>query len=208
MDLKNARIIGFFSLPSPSLGEHNPAAYCNAMANVPAGAGSCSHCGNGIIHHVVVRDSAGTVRFIGTTCAEKIGVDREALRYRMTSEEREARAMKRAERAAAFNAMESEWDEHFNAYLAQRLEKVGHVVEILESKDSDFHRSLATQLRQGSLSPNQAFYAAKATSATGRRNKKNAEAWDAIYDICVEQDGRPSYYEFCRAWRESNSSAA
>lgn len=177
------------------------------MANVPAGAGSCQHCGRGILHHVVIRVN-GANHFIGTDCAEKVGADREALRYRMTSEEREARALKRAERVAAHNAMESEWEELFEAYLVQRMEKVGHVVEILEGFDSDFHRSLATQLRQGSLSSSQAFYAAKSSSATGRRNKKNAEAWDAIYELCVESDNRPSFYEFCRAWREANASAA
>jgi hypothetical protein len=40
LDLTNARVIGFFSLPSPSLAERNPSAYNAAMHDIPAGAGS------------------------------------------------------------------------------------------------------------------------------------------------------------------------
>ena len=75
MTLQTARIIGFFSIPSPSLAEHNPQAYAEAMREIPANAGTCSHCGTGIVHHVVIVDETGKTRFIGTTCAEKVGCD-------------------------------------------------------------------------------------------------------------------------------------
>ncbi len=127
--LERATIVGFFSIPSPTLAEHNPSAYAAAMAGLPEGSGSCSHCGMGIRHHVVIRDEDGGERFIGCMCAEKVGVPkaREAIRYRMTTE----------------------------------------------------------QLAFRPLSFRQAEYVAKATSATGRRNKRNAEAFDAVIDLCT-----------------------
>lgn len=197
MDLKNARIVGFFSLPSPYLAEHNPAGYANALANCPRGAGSCFHCGTGILHHVVVKDTEGNTRFIGSTCAERVGLDKECLRYRMTSEEIKARRDKRNAYFDAEARRRNAWNDLWDTYLAARFEDIGDIVEMLEKLDTDFHRSLAEQLRRSKLSPNQAYYVAKATSATGRRNKKNAEAWDAVVERCTAPDPRePNHWKF------------
>lgn len=104
MNLKAARVTGFFSLPSPSLGEHNPSAYAAAMADAPAGAGSCAHCGMGIRHHVVV-ECEGVTAFIGTTCAERIGGEVAAcVASGLTSEERAAREAKRNAKLAEMDA--------------------------------------------------------------------------------------------------------
>jgi hypothetical protein len=102
--LANATVIGFFSLPSPSLAEHNPSAYYNAMANSPSGAGTCSHCGTGIVHHVVIRDESGKTRFIGTQCAEKVGIDPEAIRLRKSREQIDAEKAAHEEYLANFDA--------------------------------------------------------------------------------------------------------
>lgn len=184
--LSNAHVVGFFSIPSPDLAEHNPSAYTAAMANLPAGAGTCSHCGTGILHHVIIRDDAGT-RFIGTTCAEKVGVSPECVRYKMTSEQL-------AERAAARLAAREEWqlkrqDERdaAAARLAARREKVGDLVDMLRNLGGEFYTSLANQLETRPLSWRQAEYVAKATSATGRRNKRNAAAFDAVWERCCEE---------------------
>ena len=47
------------------------------------------------------------------------------------------------------------------------------------------HASLAAQLSRGPLSSRQAEYVAKATSSTGRRNKRNADAFDAVFERCI-----------------------
>lgn len=176
--LRNASVIGFFSIPSPSLAEHNPSAYNTAVAALPAGAGCCSQCGMGIIHHIVIRDEAGAVRFIGTDCAKKIGGEVEAaVRVRKTSEELAAIAARDAARDAAWRESEAR---RLEAEAANR-EKFADLIAILEAKGSEFHSSLAAQLiSRGRLSWKQAPYVAKATSETGRRNKKNAAAWDEI----------------------------
>ena len=85
--IRTAEIIGFYSLPSPSLAEHNPTAYNLAMQAAPRGAGSCSHCGRGIVHHVIIRDENSVVRCIGTDCAAKVGFDADQVRDRLTDEQ-------------------------------------------------------------------------------------------------------------------------
>ena len=179
--LQNARIIGFFSIPSASLAEHNPSAYTAAMAALPAGAGCCSQCGMGLVHHIVIKDG-DTVRFIGQDCAKRVGVDPEAIRLRLTSEERAARDAARAARYAAIDAAIAEREAKEQETRAIRREKFADILSILRASGSEFHTSLADQLEVRPLSWKQAGYAVKATSETGRRNKKNAAAWDEIYE--------------------------
>jgi hypothetical protein len=187
--LEHATIVGFFSIPSPALAEHNPAAYTAALAGLPAGAGSCSHCGMGILHHVVIRDEDGSQRFIGSMCAEKVGVPkaREAIRYRMTSEQLAAREAEREAKREAWQIAKQKEEDEKAAHLAKRRESIGHLVDMLRSFGGDFYLSLASQLEVRSLSYRQAEYVAKATSSTGRRNKRNAEAFDAVIDICTAE---------------------
>lgn len=187
MNLKTATILGFYSLPSLHLAEHNPTAYNNALRDAPKGAGSCAHCGRGILHNVIVRDQAGNTLCIGTDCAQKVGLDPEALRNRMTTEQL-------AERRARW---EHERDQARQKYLqreaaiearkALRRERYGDLLTILRGMQTEFHSSLAEQLESNHLSYNQACYVAKATSATGRRNKRNADAWDAVVELCCER---------------------
>ena len=186
--LKASRIVGFFSLPSPSLAEHNPTAYQIAISEAPAGAGTCAHCGMGILHHVVIEDENGKRHFIGTTCAEKVGCDPEQIKHRWTDEDKAAWEARRLERQAAYDEKRAAYEEEVRIRRALRLEQVGDIVHLLESLGGEFYTSLASQLRDGPLSPRQAHYVAKATSETGRRNKRNADAWDDILDRCVEED--------------------
>jgi hypothetical protein len=184
--LSTATVIGFFSIPSADLAEHNPSAYNAAMACLPAGAGTCSHCGTGIRHHIVICDEDGT-RFIGTTCAEKVGIAPECARYKMTSEQIEARAAKRAASREEWQRKQQKEADAHAAHIAARREKVGDLVDMLRSLGGEFYASLANQLEIRPLSWRQAEYVAKATSATGRRNKRNAEAFDAVWNRCVEE---------------------
>lgn len=184
--LSSARVVGFFSLPSLWLAEHNPDAYINAMAEAPAGAGSCSHCGTGILHHVIIRDGDGPERFIGHDCARKVGISPEAVRYRMTSDQLAARDAQRAEKRDEWQRKRQAEADERAALVATRRETVGDLVDMLRAMESDFHASLASQLETGPLSWRQAGFVAKATSATGRRNKKNADAWDDVVERCCE----------------------
>lgn len=86
-DLSSASVIGFFSIPPASLAFHNPSAYQAAMSSLPLGSGTCSHCGTAIRHHVIIRLPDGTERFIGTDCAQRVGIDPEAVRLRLTSDQ-------------------------------------------------------------------------------------------------------------------------
>jgi hypothetical protein len=174
--IRNAQVIGFFSIPSASLAEHNPEAYNNLVRALPEGCGSCSQCGMGITHHIVIRDEDGRKRFVGSDCAEKIGVDADSIRYRKTTEEIAARDAKRQAWAAEYKALKDAED----AKIAERTERFADVVAILMACNSDFHTSLAEQVVRYPLSWKQAGYVAKATSATGRRNKANAAVWDDI----------------------------
>jgi ribosome-binding protein aMBF1 (putative translation factor) len=186
MDLKNAKIIGFFSMPSPHLAAHNPSAYSNAITGLPAGAGSCYHCGTAILHHVVVREATGEVRLIGTTCAERVGLNVKQVRYRITDEQLAAQNARRAAAEDERQRKRREAEEALALQIATRREHVGFLVDMLREKGGYFYESLADQLEVRPLSERQALYVAKATSDTGRRNKKNAEAFDAVIGLCVD----------------------
>ena len=178
MNLSCAKVTGFFSLPSPMLAEHNPAAHAAAMAGAPAGAGTCAHCGTGILHHVEVESEAGVRSFIGTSCALKVGVSEVLIRTRRTSAEQAEIDAKQDARMARFAAER-------DARRAAQVAHVGDLIKMLWHADSEFHRSLARQLYEGPLSERQAHFVAKVTSATGRRNKANAAAWDDVLDRCI-----------------------
>jgi DNA-binding protein H-NS len=182
MNLSNARVIGFFSLPSPALAEQNPAAYNAAMAGAPAGAGSCAHCGTGIVHHVVVATAAGATAFIGTSCAEKVGEERvkTCVRARLTDEQ----LMERERKAQAAAALRQAEEDANTARLAARAERLKDVLDVLRAQETDFHSSLAAQLGYGSLTWRQAECVAKAV--VGRCTKKTEAAWNAIYERCME----------------------
>jgi hypothetical protein len=183
--LTTAHVIGFFSLPHPSLAEHNPSAYSAAMAGAPAGAGACSQCGMGIRHHVVIRDESGTERFIGTDCAERVGVAPESLRYRLTSDQLAERDARRKADHAEWQRKQQERENADAVRLAARMDAVGDLVDMLRRLGGEFYSSMAEQLSRGPLSSRQAEYVAKATSSTGRRNKRNADAFDAVFERCI-----------------------
>jgi hypothetical protein len=188
MDLSTAVVIGFFSLPSPSLAERNPSAYNAAMREAPKGAGSCQHCGTGILHHVIIRLSDGSRSFIGRDCANRVGspMVRRCVREQMTAEQiadREAKAIASNE---AWKAEQARIEAARAIELQSRFELLRDIIEPLEAKGTEFHSSLAAQLRTGSLSPRQAEYAVK--GILGRYSKRVAEQWDSIYERCVSDE--------------------
>jgi hypothetical protein len=183
MNLSDAQVIGFFSLPSPSLAEHNPDAYNNAMAQAPAGAGTCANCGTGIRHHVVV-SLDGATHFIGTDCAERIGGEpARCVGARLTSDQLAKRQADQDARRAAFDAEVA----RLAAIRAERAERFADALAALRAQGSEFHRSLASQLVEGDLSRRQAEYVCKAVFGP-RQNKRNREAWYALEDAITGAD--------------------
>jgi hypothetical protein len=188
-DLVKAQVVGFFSLPSSSLAEHNPTAYQNAMAGAPKGSGSCAYCGMGILHHVVIQLPDGSRHFIGSDCAQKIGGEvAYCAKDRLTSEQR---AAKQAKRDAQLIARKAEL-EAITARRKTRYEQLADIFETLEAEhravrqyehQDTFWASLARQLQDGPLSYKQAHWVAKCILE--RRNKSNAVEWDSILDRCT-----------------------
>lgn len=186
LNLQDAVVVGFFSLPSPSLAEHNPSAYTAAMRGVPAGAGSCQHCGTGILHHVVIRIGAERF-FIGRDCANRVGspMVRRCVREGLTAEQIAQRTAEAEASQKAYRIEQERREAERAAALQLRFESLRDIIEPLEAKGTDFHSSLASQLRLGSLSPRQAEYAVK--GVLGRYSKRVAEQWDSIVERCVAE---------------------
>ena len=166
MKLRDAKITGFVS---------------RAQAD-----GTCAHCGMGIKHCVIVIEpESGCEVTIGTTCAERVGVDSTMIRNRETHEmkaDREEREeIKAAERRAKAAPM--------IAARKIRAAELADTVLALRELESPFFASLADQLESSqSLSGRQAEYVCKAFSGTGRRNKKNATSWDSTFLLITGEE--------------------
>lgn len=110
------------------------------------------------------------------------------IRHEITPEEIARREAAKAEHAAAVARL--------HAWLAARAKQFAAVLDVLERRPMDqwgnivetpetFHQSLGRQLREsGSVSPRQAQFIVKAVF--GRRNKRNAEEYDALLDALAE----------------------
>lgn len=147
MNLKCVHVVGFFSLPSASLAEANPTAYSLAVAAAPAGAGSCAHCGTGILHHVIVEDGSGVRSFIGTDCAQRVGD--ESVR-RCVSERKTFAEIAKAD------AEREELNERNRSAAAQRIvdearrgAKLADLADRLQDGRNGFCDSVASDLRRG-----------------------------------------------------------
>lgn len=150
--------------------------------------GVCAHCGMGIKHCVVVIEpESGDEVTIGTTCAERVGIDATMIRNRETHaqrKEREERQQKNEDERARRNAPIIAARK---AKREKRAKLLAPIIEGLRELESSFLDDLAWQLeRSQSLSPRQAEYVCKAFSMTGRRNKKNADEWDARMDLLCD----------------------
>lgn len=140
------------------------------------------------MHHVVIR--IGIERFfIGRDCANRVGspMVRRCVREQMTAEQIVAREAKAIASNEAWKVQQAELAAVKAVKLAVKLqarfELLRDIIEPLEAKGTEFHSSLASQLREGSLSHRQAEYAVK--GVLGRYSKRVAEQWDSIYERCV-----------------------
>lgn len=141
-ELRAARIVGFFSIPSISLAECNPTAYANAMRDIPSNAGVCAHCGMSIIHHVIIETTNGNRAFVGTTCAEKVGCDPIQVRYRRTDADIQAYKEKKEQQRIEREHRVQDNLNKVEMYRIERLEKdaeIAHqIVETIGKELLDF----------------------------------------------------------------------
>jgi aminopeptidase N len=142
------RCVGVASLPSPSLAEHNPDAYNNALRMLPRdiGLGSCNYCGMAIMHNFIIEDCTGGKRFVvGSDCVARTGdaglikavrgerlkvvrAKREVIRSMKRSEREAQWAKEREERRVAFLAANAE----LLADAAPFMEQGGFIADVLE----------------------------------------------------------------------------
>jgi len=68
-------VVGYYSIPSASLGEHNPTAYNNALAAMPPefGCGICAFCGAALVHNCLIKSADGKTFSVGSDCVLKTG---------------------------------------------------------------------------------------------------------------------------------------
>ena len=69
------KVVGIFEMPAPSMAEHNPAAYQNAMNAIPFGyrVGSCGVCGMGLSVNFLINSADGNKFAVGCECVKKAG---------------------------------------------------------------------------------------------------------------------------------------
>ena len=97
-------IISHISLPSSAMQEHNALAAQvqaeearNVAKSFGVSLGSCDHCGMGIFHHNVIRDSEGKRFVVGSDCVVKTSLDSlaDAAKINKNRVQRERNAEKR-----------------------------------------------------------------------------------------------------------------
>ena len=102
------KVVGLFSLPSPSLAEKNPDAYNNILRSMPnARCGTCAVCGMGIMHNYIIEDATGKMFSVGSECVNKAGNKHMTTRAKAlkTQQQRELRqAKKEAQREQVLQA--------------------------------------------------------------------------------------------------------
>jgi hypothetical protein len=69
------KVVGLAILPDPSLGEHNPDAYQNALRALPKDVpvGVCRYCGTALKNNYIVQDATGRKFAVGSECVAKTG---------------------------------------------------------------------------------------------------------------------------------------
>lgn len=202
------RLVGVWSAPSTSVLEVNPTAYNLAMASAPRSCrGTCDHCGTGIIHHFIIRDSRRNDFVVGSSCVEKVGDAKlmkacEAKQREMAKAKREAKreAEMQARHAAAMAELDAqrarnggltdaevaqqEREQAEQARQDQREEAAEYFIVALEENDTDFARSVARDLRNGSLpyGGGKKILIKIATKYHSGASRVNSKAYDAELD--------------------------
>ena len=201
------RCVGRYSIPSPTLAEHNPTAYNNALAEMPTGfnCGACAYCGTPIMNNFLIKSSDGRCFSVGCECVSKTS-DR-GLVDKVKSLKREADRAKRAEKkeverkayldsqkTANGGFLDWEWDDAHreNAKINKErelAEKAPFLIEIanrLNDGKGGFCDDISSQMKKGILPRGRGLdiTADILAKQCGRRNSKayNAEL-DRVWEI-------------------------
>lgn len=136
------KLIGLVELPSPSLAEHNPDAYNNALKMLPRNipCGTCAHCGLGIKYNYLVESSDGHKHAVGSECVRK--TSQKSLICEVAKKERERASEKREEAMAAAQAGTEKRKSAVRATWA-------FMVPILRRMNGGFCASVASSIEAG-----------------------------------------------------------
>jgi len=206
------KFVGVYSIPSPSLAEHNPTAYNNQLRMMPPGygCGACSYCGMPIMHNYLINSADGRKFAVGCDCVQKTGdaglID--AAKAAKRKAEREAREAKReADRKSRLqserdrNGGLTDWEvkekrraeekaarDKLLEPIKKQLEPFAYYLERFQSS-SGFCVSVAMDLRAGKLPKGRGLDILLdiLAKASGRRNSKAYEAeYERVSGIIYE----------------------
>lgn len=113
------KLVGHYSLPSPYLAEQNPAAYQNALREMPQGwgIGSCAYCGMALVNNFLILAANGRKFVVGSECVRRVG-DAQLVSQAEAIERKARREKQRAKRAAKFAAAQASWEAQLAAERA------------------------------------------------------------------------------------------
>lgn len=199
------RITGLWSAPSPSLAEHNPEAYNNALAGAPAACrGTCDVCGMGIMHHYIAKDATRKLFAVGSECVlkaddTKLISEMKAIKNKAA---REASAAKRlAQRQADMAAAEADraaqrernggmtdYEVEQVRIAAEKEEKrlafrAAHPDLVAALEGSDFGQSILVDfMNTGKFPQNRAFPICADIFAKYHGGRANSKAYNEQFD--------------------------
>lgn len=199
------KLIGMYSIPSPSLGESNPQAYQNALKAMPrdVAVGSCDYCHTPLVHNFILLSADNKKSVVGCDCVAKVG-DRgleDAIKATRREAKREARVEARqaayeAELDAQREANNGKTDAELRRErIAQREERIDlamdEVVEILapltrgvNATNGGFARDMNAHLREvnlPALSPRMRTVIVEMAAKTLSGARKGTKAYKAKY---------------------------
>lgn len=199
------RYVGLWSHPSKGIQEVNPEAYNRLASARPACCKyECDHCGMPITNHYMIKDANGTAFSVGEKCVEKLGevefitradVDRRAhnrklARARAEKKRAEAAAIREAELQAQrdknggltdYELKEKRRQEEKEAARGGFRRQAAYFIDVLESKESYFCRSIADAMGEGRL-PHGGGIRVVLEIIAKTAGRTNSKAYDAKFD--------------------------
>lgn len=185
------RCVGLSQIPSPTLAEHNPDAYNNALRSLPPdfGCGTCHYCGQAIMNCYLIVSADGHKFAVGCECVRKTGdaglVNKQKALKRQAERDKRAAARQAAyerelEKQREKNGGLTDHEVWQNEQEAKRREKerkarlraeiLGPLASRLRDGRGGFRDSVAATLDEGGL--------------------PFGNGWSITCDILAKQEGR------------------
>lgn len=200
------RCVGLAQIPSPSLAEHNPDAYNNALRMLPRdyGCGTCNYCGQPIMNCYLINSADGHKFAVGCECVRKTGdaglINKQrALKNKANREkkaaERQARYEKQLQEQRDRNGGKTDWEleqEKREAAIREEQRKADRRINLLQGlaarmRDGKggFRDSIAQTLAEGGL-PFGRGWDITCDILAKQEGRRNSKAYDAEYDKVEE----------------------